>query len=158
MTMGMKECFSANEALRRIKRYTGIQIMPLPTLVKQLVEEKLSKYCKDRAPEAILDKVRMTFKTQGDNVTLLEQRPAFLSPERGSISTLRSLDMTTRIMSGLSIALIETQSGICILISTPMRILMSYCKKLTKIQQGFSADKNDWRNRPSRFLGHIIQD
>jgi len=56
--------------------------MPLPTLVKQLVEARLSKYCRDRVPEAVLDKVRMTLKIQGNNVTLLEQRPTFLNPDK----------------------------------------------------------------------------
>jgi len=53
--------------------------MTLPKLIEQLVEAKLSKYCKKRVPESVLDQVRMTFKIRGNNVTLIEQRPEYMN-------------------------------------------------------------------------------
>jgi len=54
--------------------------LPLPTLTKHLIEERLSAYCEQRVPVHVRDQVRLTFKIRGNSVTLFEQRPSF--PER----------------------------------------------------------------------------
>jgi hypothetical protein len=55
--------------------------MALPELVKKRVEGKLKKYCEEKVPERVRDRVRVEFKIRGDNVTLLERRPAFMNPD-----------------------------------------------------------------------------
>ncbi len=56
--------------------------MALPALTKRLVEKRLDKYCKDRMPPQIRDKVRLGYKFRGNSVTLFEQRPAFTDPDK----------------------------------------------------------------------------
>jgi len=56
--------------------------MPLPPFVKQLIEKKLTSYCREKIPAHLHDEIRLTFKFRGNNVTLFESRPAFDMPER----------------------------------------------------------------------------
>ncbi|WP_035055615.1 DUF3024 domain-containing protein [Desulfuromonas sp. TF] len=57
--------------------------MPLPPLVKQLVEKKLSAYCQRKIPAHLHNEIRLTFKFRGNTVSLSESRPAFGMPEKG---------------------------------------------------------------------------
>ncbi|ACM19498.1 protein of unknown function DUF3024 [Geotalea daltonii FRC-32] len=54
--------------------------MALPQLVKQLVEKKLSDYCKSKVSPELSEKIRMGFRIRRDNVTLFESRPSFPEP------------------------------------------------------------------------------
>ena len=54
--------------------------MALPKTVRDQVEHRLTQYCEDRIPDHARQQVRMSFRIRGDNVTLLEQRPAFMDP------------------------------------------------------------------------------
>ena len=56
--------------------------MGLPTLVKQLVEAKLTKYCENRVPEHVRDQIKIVYKIRGDKVTLFESRPFFRDPRK----------------------------------------------------------------------------
>ena len=56
--------------------------MPLPLLVKQLIEKKLSAYCQRKVPAHLHDEIRLHFKFRGNAVTLFESRPAFGMPEK----------------------------------------------------------------------------
>lgn len=48
--------------------------MPLPTLVKTLVEKKVDEFCKKRVPEHVLDKVNLSYKIRGNSITIFENR------------------------------------------------------------------------------------
>lgn len=48
--------------------------MPLPVLVKTLVEKKIGAYCKRRVPTYAADKVNLSYKIRGNSVTLFENR------------------------------------------------------------------------------------
>ncbi|BCR05534.1 hypothetical protein DESUT3_26030 [Desulfuromonas versatilis] len=56
--------------------------MPLPPLVKQLVEKKLSAYCQKKIPNHLHNEIRLSFKFRGNTITLFESRPAFRMPEK----------------------------------------------------------------------------
>ena len=55
--------------------------MPLPELIRKLVESKLSDYCDNKVPFHVRDRVRLTYKIRGNMVTLLEERPRWDAPE-----------------------------------------------------------------------------
>jgi hypothetical protein len=48
--------------------------MPLPVLVKTLVEKKVGEYCKRKVPVHILDKVNLSYKIRGNTVSIFENR------------------------------------------------------------------------------------
>ncbi len=52
--------------------------MPLPELVKRLVELKLTKYCESKFPPEVRDQIRLSYKVYGNSVFLIESRPSFL--------------------------------------------------------------------------------
>lgn len=54
--------------------------MALPKSLKNLVEEKLNKYCQKKFPPKIQNQVRGSFRIKGNNVTLYEKRIGFLPP------------------------------------------------------------------------------
>ncbi len=56
--------------------------MALPPLVKQLVEAKLDKYCDQKVPAHIRDKLTIIYKIKGNKVTLYESRPFFKNPKK----------------------------------------------------------------------------
>ena len=45
----------------------------LPPRVRQAVEGWLSRFCEERVPEHVRDRVRLTFKVRGQSVTLSRQ-------------------------------------------------------------------------------------
>jgi len=48
--------------------------MPLPILVKSLVEKKLEAFFKKRIPPHVADNVRLSFTIRGNSVTIFENR------------------------------------------------------------------------------------
>jgi hypothetical protein len=48
--------------------------MALPILVKTLVEKKVGDFCKKRVPAHVLDKLNLSNKIRGNNVTIFENR------------------------------------------------------------------------------------
>lgn len=54
--------------------------MALPQFVRELIETKLSHYCKNKVPAHARKEVRVDFSIRGNSVTLFEQRPSFLDP------------------------------------------------------------------------------
>jgi hypothetical protein len=48
--------------------------MPLPVLVRTLVEQKLAAYCKRHSPPHVADKLRIAYEIRGNSVTIFEQR------------------------------------------------------------------------------------
>lgn len=49
--------------------------MPLPPLVKTLIEQKLSAFFRKRVPPHIADKIRLAYAIRDGSVTIFEQRP-----------------------------------------------------------------------------------
>ena len=56
--------------------------MSIPVLVKQLVEKKVTAFCKNRIPPHARHQIRMTFKLRGNHVTLFEERPLYQDPSQ----------------------------------------------------------------------------
>jgi len=56
--------------------------MPLPPKLKQHVEEILAKYCEEKIPERVKDKIRLLCKLRGNSVTLIESRPYYMDHSR----------------------------------------------------------------------------
>ena len=56
--------------------------MPLPELIQQMVQRKLEDFCEERIPAQLRNKVRLGFRFRGNSVTLYEERPHFIYPER----------------------------------------------------------------------------
>lgn len=54
--------------------------MPLPPLVRQLVEIKLAHYCERKVSDQLKDLIRLKFKIRGTHVTLIEARPHWSDP------------------------------------------------------------------------------
>lgn len=48
--------------------------MPIPALIKTLVEKKVGDFCKRRVPAHVLDKVNLSYKIRGNSVTIFENR------------------------------------------------------------------------------------
>ena len=48
--------------------------MPLPSLVKTLVDKKVGDFCKKRVPAHVLDKLNLSHKIRGNSVTIFENR------------------------------------------------------------------------------------
>ncbi|PKL52265.1 MAG: transposase [Nitrospira bacterium HGW-Nitrospira-1] len=48
--------------------------MPLPLLIKTLTEKKLKKYCENKIPSHVRDKITLSFKFRGNSVTIFENR------------------------------------------------------------------------------------
>jgi hypothetical protein len=58
--------------------------MPLPPLIRQLVDIKLSKYCENKFPSQFQNKIKLFYKIRGNNVTLVESRPYWNDPSEWS--------------------------------------------------------------------------
>jgi hypothetical protein len=48
--------------------------MPLPEIVKALVEKKVGEFCKNRVPPHVLDKLNLSYKIKGNTVSIFENR------------------------------------------------------------------------------------
>jgi hypothetical protein len=48
--------------------------MPLPVLVKKLVEKKLASFLGKRLPPHMADKIRLSYTVRGNSVTIFEHR------------------------------------------------------------------------------------
>ncbi|MBI4683810.1 MAG: DUF3024 domain-containing protein [Nitrospirae bacterium] len=48
--------------------------MPLPVLVKTLIEKKVGDYCTKKAPPHVLDKLKISYNIRGNSVTIFENR------------------------------------------------------------------------------------
>ena len=46
--------------------------MPLPPLLRQVVDKKLTKYCSAKIPPEYQDQMRVYYKVRGNSVTLIE--------------------------------------------------------------------------------------
>ena len=51
--------------------------MPIPDDVRAVVEPRLDRYCLDRVPAHVRDRVRLGYMIKGMTVTLFEERPHF---------------------------------------------------------------------------------
>ena len=56
--------------------------MALPEFTRKLVERKLGECCAERVCEAQRHHVRLGYAIEGDCVTLFEERPGLLDPDR----------------------------------------------------------------------------
>ena len=61
--------------------------MALPELTRKQVEKLLDKYCDDRVPPHVRDKVQIKYAFRGDTVTLYEERPVYNDPTRKTQGT-----------------------------------------------------------------------
>ena len=69
--------------------------MPLPPLIRQLLDTKLGAWCADRVPEHIRDQLRYEHDIRGSAVTIFEVRPTWDgSPgeTRGKVAQIRYED------------------------------------------------------------------
>lgn len=48
--------------------------MPLPVLVKALIEKKVGEYCKTKVPPHILNELNVSYNIRGNSVTIFENR------------------------------------------------------------------------------------
>jgi hypothetical protein len=56
--------------------------MPLPQALRGQVERRLNQYCNERIPDHARQQVRLSYRIRGNSVTLVEQRPAFMEPDK----------------------------------------------------------------------------
>jgi hypothetical protein len=56
--------------------------MPLPELVRKLVDKKIGAYCRDRIPPHAQDEIRLSYAVRGNSVTISESRPVFTDPSQ----------------------------------------------------------------------------
>ncbi len=56
--------------------------MALSEFTRRLVERKLDEYCVDRVHEALLHHVRLGYAIEENCVTLFEERPGLLNPDK----------------------------------------------------------------------------
>ena len=54
--------------------------MALPEFVAHQVENTLTKYCENRIPPHVRDKIRLEYTRRGSRITLLERRPNWRDP------------------------------------------------------------------------------
>ncbi|WP_426452468.1 DUF3024 domain-containing protein [Paenibacillus sp. S-38] len=55
--------------------------LPLDAFTKKRIEKIMVEYTESKVPKEIRNQMRMTFKIRGNNVTLVEERPAFRSDQ-----------------------------------------------------------------------------
>ncbi len=86
--------------------------MGLPTLVNQLVDAKLGKYCDNKVPEHIRDQLKIIYKVKGNSVTISEARPFFMDPKKTAETPVAQFryDKTT---CGRSTVPTGTAKGVC---------------------------------------------
>lgn len=56
--------------------------MALSEMQRAQVTKRLGAFCAVRVPAAARDQVRLTFQITGSEVTLFEERPAYLAPNK----------------------------------------------------------------------------
>ena len=56
--------------------------MALPEIQKAKATKTLEKFCNDRVPPHVRDKLRLEFEISGNYITLLEVRPVWDDPSR----------------------------------------------------------------------------
>ena len=56
-------------------------ILAIPPLQKQLAEMQMKKYCENKIPKEIQDKLKLKFSFRGNSITLFESRPSYRDPE-----------------------------------------------------------------------------
>jgi hypothetical protein len=56
--------------------------MPLSQALRDQVERRLTQYCDERIPDHARQQVRLSYRIRGNKVTLFEQRPAFMEPDK----------------------------------------------------------------------------
>ena len=56
--------------------------MALPEHTREVVTKVLDRYCDERIPEHVRNKVRLVYRFRGHSVTLCEERPAFQQPDQ----------------------------------------------------------------------------
>ena len=54
--------------------------MPLPEKLRDQVEERMDRFCRERVPEHARCQRQMSYKIRGHLVTLIEERIAFAEP------------------------------------------------------------------------------
>jgi hypothetical protein len=73
----------------------GSAMGTIPPLKRQLAEQIIGRYCKEKVPEKYRNEIQMTYKFRGNSVTIFENRPAMFG-EAGwtslSIAQLRYSD------------------------------------------------------------------
>lgn len=47
----------------------------LPELVRKKVEREVGRYCENRVPAHVRDKIKMEYEIRGNSVTIVERRP-----------------------------------------------------------------------------------
>ena len=65
--------------------------MPLPTSLRKSIDQKLNDFCKKRVPENLHDKIKLSYKIRGNNVTIIESRPYFKDPSKWSHMNIAQL-------------------------------------------------------------------
>jgi len=48
--------------------------MPLPEIVKAVVEKKVGEFCKNKVPPHVLDKLNISYKIKGNTISIFENR------------------------------------------------------------------------------------
>ncbi|AEI40594.1 DUF3024 domain-containing protein [Paenibacillus mucilaginosus] len=56
-----------------------VRSLPLDAFTKRRIEKIMEAYIESKVPENIRIQIRMNYKIRGNNVTLIEERPAFRS-------------------------------------------------------------------------------
>jgi hypothetical protein len=60
----------------------------LPELVRKSVERDVGRYCEQRVPAHLRDKIRMEYTIRGNSVTIIERRPPWRPELASEWSTL----------------------------------------------------------------------
>lgn len=53
----------------------------LDPFTRKRIEKIMNQYIDEKVPKHIRDQIRLNYKIRGNNVTLVEERPAFMSKE-----------------------------------------------------------------------------
>jgi hypothetical protein len=53
----------------------------LDAFTKKRIEKIMNEYVETRIPKHLRDKMKLSYKIRGSNVTLIEERPAFMSDQ-----------------------------------------------------------------------------
>jgi hypothetical protein len=83
----------------------------LPELVRKTVERDVGRYCEDRAPSHLRDKIRIEYEIRGNSVTIVERRPPWREDYGPEWSRVTVAQLRTRMRSGRSIGATEMASG-----------------------------------------------
>lgn len=111
----------------------------LPEIVRKTVERDGGRYCENRVPAHVRDKIRMEFEIRGNSVTIIERRPPWREDFGPEWSRLTVAQLRYENEGWALIGVIATASGTFTTFSSPRLISLQRWPRSTTTRRPFSG-------------------